>query len=187
MSQSAFDDDDLFGEAAAEMRAEVEDHLEDARESLPDPDAVWDVEADNVLGVLNSLRSALDTGAAADHLRQAKKQYVMGERADAFEDAEDLETAIADLEELLEGVEAAHEQVGDLAGTVPQLRGALQEAADAAEDAGADEDGDADADADEDEDADDADAEVEAAADGGEEASEDEADGEGGDADEAEE
>lgn len=188
MSQSTFDDDDLFGEAAAEMRAEVEDHLQDARESLPDPDAVWDVEADNVLGVLNSLRSALDTGDAADHLRQAKKQYVMGERADAFEDAEDLETAIADLEELLEDVEAAHEQVGDLAGTVPQLRGALQEAADAAEDAGADEDGDADADADEDEDADDdADAEVEAAADGGEEASEGEADGEDDEEDEAEE
>lgn len=187
MSQSTFDDDDLFGEAAAEMRAEVEDHLQDARESLPDPDAVWDVEADNVLGVLNSLRSALDTGDAADHLRQAKKQYVMGERADAFEDADDLETAIADLEELLEDVEAAHEQVGDLAGTVPQLRGALQEAADAA-DAGADEDGDADADADEDEDADDdADAEVEAAADGGEEASEGEADGEDDEEDEAEE
>ena len=167
MSQSTFDDDDLFGEAAEEMRADVESHLADARASLPDPDAVWDVEADNVLGVLNSLRSALDIGDAADHLRQAKKQYVMGERADAFDDADDLEAAIADLEELIEDVEAAHGQVGDLAGTVPQIRSALQDAAEAS-------DGD-DADSDADVDADEADSE-EAAADGGEEATDEDED-----------
>lgn len=162
MSQTSFDDDDLFGEAAAEMRAEVEGHLTDARGSLPEPDAVWDVEADNVLGVLNSLRSALDTGDAADHLRQAKKQYIMGKRAEAFEDADDLEAAIADLEALLEDVEEAHGKVGDLAGTVPQLRSALQDAADAAEaaeDGGDDTDEEADTDAE---------VEAEAAADGGE-------------------
>jgi hypothetical protein len=164
MSQSTFDDDDLFGEAAAEMRAAVESHLTDARGALPEPDAIWDVEADNVLGVLNSLRSSLDTGDAADHLRQAKKQFVMGKRAEAFEDADDLEEAIADLEELLADVEAAHEQVGELTGVVPQLRGSLQEAADAAE-AAEEEDDDADTDAD---------AEAEAAADGGEDVEADE-------------
>ena len=66
-NQSTLADDDLFGEAAA---------------SLPDADAVWDVEADNVLGVLNTLRSALDVGDAADHLRQAKKTFIVGRRAD---------------------------------------------------------------------------------------------------------
>jgi hypothetical protein len=133
MSQTTFDEDDLFGEAAAEMRSEVESHLGDARAALPAADSVWDVEAENTLGVLNSLRSALDTGDAAEHLRQAKKQYVMGERADAFEDAEDLEEEIDDLEDLIEDIEEAHEDVGDLAGTLPGLRSALQDAAEEAE------------------------------------------------------
>ncbi|MBP1986005.1 DUF5790 family protein [Halolamina salifodinae] len=128
MSQTTFDEDDLFGEAAAEMRSEVEGHLADARAALPAADAVWDVEADNTLGALNSLKSALDTGDAADHLRAAKKQYVMGERADAFEDADDLEAEIDDLEALLEDIEDAHADVSDLAGTLPALRSALQEA-----------------------------------------------------------
>ena len=42
MSQSTFNDDDLFGEAAEETRAEVEEHLAAARGELPDPDAVWE-------------------------------------------------------------------------------------------------------------------------------------------------
>ncbi|MFW5940033.1 MAG: DUF5790 family protein [Halolamina sp.] len=133
MTQTTFDEDDLFGEAAAEMRSEVEGHLADARAALPAAAAVWDVEADNALGALNALKSALDAGDAAEHLRAAKKQYVMGERADAFEDADDLEAEIDDLEELLEDIEDAHDDVSDLAGTLPGLRSALQEAADEGE------------------------------------------------------
>ncbi|QKY21228.1 hypothetical protein B4589_012915 [Halolamina sp. CBA1230] len=134
MSQTTFDEDDLFGEAAEEMRGEVESHLADAREALPAADSVWEVDADNALGVLNGLKSALDTGDAADHLRQAKKQYVMGERADAFEDADDLEAEIEELEELLEGIEDAHEDASELAGALPELRSALQDAADEEDD-----------------------------------------------------
>jgi len=134
MSQSTFDEDDLFGEAAAEMRSEVEGHLADARESLPAAKSVWAVEADNVLGALNSLKSALDTGDAAEHLRAAKKQYVMGERADAFEDAADLEDDIEDLEALIEDISDAHDDVSNLAGTLPELRSALQDADDEQED-----------------------------------------------------
>ena len=98
MRQSTFDDDDLFGEAAAETRAEVEEHLAAARGELPDPDAVWETDADNVLGALNGLKSALDVGDAVDSVRSAKKAYVLGERADAFEDADDLKTEIEELE-----------------------------------------------------------------------------------------
>jgi len=156
MSQSTLADDDLFGEAATEMRADVENSLADARGALPDADAVWEIDADNTLGVLNGLKTALDVGDAAEHLRDAKKWYTMGERADAFEDAEDLESEIEEIEALLETVEDAHEDVADLTSTIPELRGALEDAAAAAEDAGVD-----DA-----EDTDDADA----AADGGEEA-----------------
>ncbi|MES3160673.1 MAG: DUF5790 family protein [Halorubrum sp.] len=128
MSQSTFDDDDLFGEAAEETRAEVEEHLEAARAALPDPDDVWTTDADNVLGTLNGLKSALDAGDALDHVRSAKKAYVLGERADAFEDADDLEAEVAELESLVADIDAAAEEVASLTGTVPAIRGALQDA-----------------------------------------------------------
>ena len=133
MSQSTLDDDELFGEAASEMREDVESSLAAARAALPEADEIWEVEADNTLGVLNSLRSALDVGDAEDHLRDAKKWYAVGKRADAFEDADDLEEAIEEVEELMESITEAHGQVSDLAATVPELRGALEEAAEDAD------------------------------------------------------
>jgi len=127
MSQTTFSDDELFGEAAAEMRDDVEEHLAAARAELPEADEVWETDADNVLGVLNGLRSALDVGEAEDHLRQAKKWYTMGERADAFDDAADLAAAIEDLEGLIETIRATHDDVSDLTNAVPELRGSLQD------------------------------------------------------------
>ncbi|MBB6646327.1 DUF5790 family protein [Halobellus ruber] len=144
-NQSTLADDDLFGEAAAEMREEVEGHLDDARAALPDADAVWDVEADNVLGVLNTLRSALDVGDAAEHLRQAKKTFIVGQRADAFDDPEDLKAEIEELEGLVTSIEDAEDLAGDLTGTVPEIRSLLQEAANAADGGAAEADGDAEA------------------------------------------
>ncbi|ELZ27640.1 hypothetical protein C475_06960 [Halosimplex carlsbadense 2-9-1] len=151
MSQATFDDD-LFEDAASEMREDVEASLDEARAALPEADAIWDVEADNTLGVLNALRSALDVEDAEDHLVDAKKWYTMGERADAFEDADDLAEEIEAVGDLIEDVTEAHEEVSDLASTVPQLRSALEEfeADDEAE--GSDEgesEADADADAEE--------------------------------------
>lgn len=134
MSQATFDDDELFGEAAAEMRTEVEEHLEAARSELPTAEAVWETDAENVLGVLNGLKTALDVGDATDHLRQAKKSYVVGERADAFEDPEDLSEAIAELEGLIETIEEATEQVGALTTTLPALRGDLADVHEASAD-----------------------------------------------------
>jgi len=130
MSQSTLGDDDLFGEAADEMRRDVETHLDAARAELPAADEVWDTEADNVLGVLNGLAAALDVGDAEEELRQAKKWFAVGERADAFEDAADLAAAIEDVEETLTLVVDAGEQVNALTGTMPELRSALQAAAD---------------------------------------------------------
>ena len=128
MSQSTFDDDELFDEATSEMREEVEEALETARGELPEPDAVWEVEADNTLGVLNALKGALDVGDAGDHLREAKKQFVLGQRADAFEDADDLEDDIGELETLVGDIETAHEEASDLASTVPGLKSTLEDA-----------------------------------------------------------
>ncbi|WP_331235055.1 DUF5790 family protein [Natronorarus salvus] len=128
MSQSTLDDDDLFGEAASEMRADVEESLSAAREELPDADSIWKTEAENVLGVLNGLKSALDVGEAADRLREAKKWFVIGQRADAFEDASDLEEEIEEVEALIGEIESARESVSELTSTVPGLKGSLEEA-----------------------------------------------------------
>ncbi|WP_144902411.1 DUF5790 family protein [Halobellus captivus] len=146
-SQSTLADDDLFGEAAAEMREEVESHLADARAALPASDDVWDAEADNVLGVLNALKSALNVGDAEEHLRQAKKTFIVGQRADAFDDPDSLEADVEAVEELLASIEDAEELVGDLTGTMPQLRSQLQEAADADGGGDGDESSEEDADA----------------------------------------
>jgi uncharacterized membrane protein YdfJ with MMPL/SSD domain len=145
MSQTTLEDDDLFGEAASEVRADVEDSLAATRGALPDADDVWDVDADNTLGVLNALRSALAAEDAHEHLRDAKKWYTMGERADAFEDAETLAADIEAVEGLLEDLEAARDGVGDLAATLPQVRSALQEAAEDGTDADAGADAEAEA------------------------------------------
>ncbi len=135
MSQTSFDDDDLFGEAAEEMSADVEEHLAEARAELPTADSIWETEADNVLGVLNGLKSALNVGEAADHLRQAKKWFTLGSRADAFENPEELQEEIETVETLLETVDEAGDEVSELTATIPALRGDLQDAHEAAEDA----------------------------------------------------
>jgi hypothetical protein len=138
MSQTTLDDDDLFTEAASEMREDVESSLAKARNALPDADDIWETDADNTLGALNGLHSALGVGDASEHLRDAKKWYTMGEKADAFEDGEELAEEIDAVAELIEEIEAAHEQVGELTSTVPQLRSALEEADADGEDADAD-------------------------------------------------
>lgn len=127
MSQATFDEDDLFDEAADDIRADVSDHLDAAEAALPASDKIWTVEAENTLGVLNSLRSALDTGDTAGHLRDAKKSYMMGERADVFADDDAFGARIAALEDVMGDVEAAHEHASELASTVPELRGALDD------------------------------------------------------------
>jgi hypothetical protein len=128
MTQSTLDDEELFTEAASEMREDVESSLADARAELPAADEIWETQAENTLGMLNSLRTALDYGEAKASLRDAKKWFTMGKEADAFEDAADLAAEIQAVEELFDDLETAHEQVGELASTVPQLKSALEDA-----------------------------------------------------------
>jgi len=129
MAQVTFGDDDLFAEASDDVRGDVEDHLDAARDALPDPDGVWEATADNALGVLNGLRSSLDAGDAADHLRSAKKWYTLAERADAIDD-EELADEITRLESLVEEIDTTRDAVGDLAATLPEIRSDLQDLAD---------------------------------------------------------
>lgn len=130
MSQSTFDDEELFGEAAEEIRADVEESLAKAREALPEVDDVWETEAGNTLGVLNGLRSAADVEDVEDHLRDARKWFAMGTRAEAFESADDLEADIQAVEDVLADLETVREQAGELASTLPKLKGALEDAHD---------------------------------------------------------
>ncbi len=129
MGQSTLDDDELFTEAASEMREDVETSLAKAQKALPSADGLWETEADNTLGVLNGLRTALELDDAGEHLREAKKWYAMGQKADAFEDAEDLAEEIETVEELFADIETAHEQVSELASTIPQLKSTLEDTA----------------------------------------------------------
>ncbi|AKH96989.1 DUF5790 family protein [Halanaeroarchaeum sulfurireducens] len=128
MSQTTLDDDDLFGEAAEEIRADVERHLDAATAELPEPSTIWEVESANTLGVLNALRSSLEVEAARDHLRDAKKWYTMGERADAFDDAADLADRIESVESIVRRVEETSETVGELTASIPDLKGSLEDA-----------------------------------------------------------
>ncbi len=132
MSQSTLEDEDLFGEAADELRTDVEEELTAAEAALPDADAIWTAEADNVLGVLNTLRTTLQADEAREHLRQAKKWYALGERADAFEEESALGTRLEDLEETVADIETVHEAVDDAAGSLPGLRERLDEGEEAA-------------------------------------------------------
>jgi hypothetical protein len=127
MSQASLGDDDLFGEAATEIREDVQTNLEEARKALPDAESIWAVESDNTLGVLNGLQSALDTGEASEALRDAKKWFTVGQRADAFEDEADLAAAIDRLESRIEAIESAHENAAELAATIPELKSVLAE------------------------------------------------------------
>ncbi|RQG93133.1 hypothetical protein EA462_02710 [Natrarchaeobius halalkaliphilus] len=138
MSQATFGDDELFGEAANEMREDVESSLSAGWEALPAADDIWESDADNVLGVLNGLNAVLDVGDAEDHLRDAKKWFTMGQRAEAFDDADDLEAEIGDLEDAIDDITAAGDQVGELTSTIPTLRGTLEDAG--AEDSSVDDD-----------------------------------------------
>jgi hypothetical protein len=126
MSQTTLDDDELFTEAASEIRTDIETALDSVRENIPDPDSIWTVESENTLGVLNALRSALTTEDAMEDLRDAKKWFMMGERAGAFDDADDLEAEIEELEELFTAIEQTRNAVSDVTRTLPDLRSDLE-------------------------------------------------------------
>lgn len=127
MDQSTLDDDDLFGEAASELRADIEAALDAAEDDLPDADAVWTPEGDNLLGQLNTLRGTLEAEAAAESLREARKWLAVAERSGAIDGDDELTDRVADIESTLEAMTNAREAVGGLTGTLPELRSELQD------------------------------------------------------------
>ncbi len=126
MSQATLDDDELFGEAATEIQDDVESSVTAAWEELPAVEALWETNATNTLGALNGLNSALETTAATEHLRDAKKWFVIGQRADAIGETDELAAEIETLETTIEALDSAHEEVESLTRSLPELKQTLE-------------------------------------------------------------
>lgn len=112
MSESMFDDDELFAEAAEELQVDVDDALTRAREHVPAEEVVLGADQDELQAVLASLTTTLDIEAIKDALQEARKAFVMGRRADAFDDEyiADTEATMTTLEDTvttLQNIEAA--------------------------------------------------------------------------------
>lgn len=122
MGQATLDEDDLFGEAADELEADVRKGIDAASAALPDADTIWAANADNILGVLNGLKGSLDTGDARESLRDAQKWFTIGQRAGAFEQDGELATELEALNETITAIESAEERVSELINTLPELK-----------------------------------------------------------------
>lgn len=155
--ESGTDDDDLFEDAVGELTTDINTHLNSAREELPDESDIWEVDAPNVLGALNALKGELDIDAATIELREARKNYVLAERADAFDDDDSLGEEITAVADLIDDLETLHDQVADLTGSLPELKSDLEDVSESSDstvtDANADNDESKSSDADEETDA----------------------------------
>lgn len=126
MAQATLDDDELFGEAAAELREEIEAALDEAEATLPPATDIWEPAGDNLLGQLNTLRSALNAEEARSHLREAKKGLALGRRSEAFDDDDEIVDRVAALESDITALVDAKEAVGALTGVLPDLKQRLE-------------------------------------------------------------
>ncbi|MFP4591001.1 MAG: DUF5790 family protein [Halobacteriales archaeon] len=120
-------DDDLFNEAVDDINGMIESALDDAEGALPSADAVWNPPGDNLLGRLNTLRSALDAEEAREHLREARKWVAVAERTEAMTLDDAVEDRLAAVAAAITALEDAREATGELTGTLPELRQHLPE------------------------------------------------------------
>jgi hypothetical protein len=123
------DTDALFSEASDELQEDVYEHLETAEEALPDVEAVWELDGGNVIGVLNQLQSTLKVDEAEESFQEARKWYLMGEKADAFDDGQqtDLEERIEEVEDTLDAMGEVRDGVDELIPELPELKSALED------------------------------------------------------------
>lgn len=116
MAQTTFDEDDLFDEATAEMQADVDDALARAREQIPSAETVLAADGDDLHAVLDSLTTTLNVEAIETALQEAQKAFVLGQRADAFDDdyITDTEATIATLDETTAALRSIETAATDL-------------------------------------------------------------------------
>lgn len=86
MSQSRFNDDELFAEATEEMQADVEEALARVTEHLPTDDVLFEVADESLPVVLESVDAALTIEPVEEALTDAQKAFLLGKRADAFDE-----------------------------------------------------------------------------------------------------
>lgn len=116
MAQTTFDEDDLFDEATAEMQADVDDALARARGQVPSAETVFAADGDDLHAVLDSLTTTLDVETIETALQEAQKAFVLGQRADAFDDdyITDTEATIATLNETTAALRSIETAATDL-------------------------------------------------------------------------
>lgn len=116
--------DELFDEAATELQQTLNTHLENTQEKLPDPDTLLDTDAENLLGALNTLAGTLSVDEALEEYRAARKQYVLGRKADAIDETE-YDDTFEELEELFEKLDALQVDLDDITTSLPEAKTAL--------------------------------------------------------------
>lgn len=116
MSQSTFDEDELFEEATEEMQAEVDNALARARGAIPNTNAVLTTDENNLDAILDGLSATLDIDTIETALEDAQKAFVLGQRADAFDDEyiSETQTTIETLNETVETLHAIDTAATDL-------------------------------------------------------------------------
>lgn len=101
MTQTSFDDEELFTEAAEDMQTEIEESVSAATATLPSKDALREPDPETLLDALDAVKSEIDIEAVEAALTDVKKTFVLGQRAEAFDSAyvTETEATITDLEE----------------------------------------------------------------------------------------
>jgi len=120
MSQTSFDDDELFTEATADIQSEIEESLTAATAALPSHADLIEHDTETTVAALESVEEAVDIDAAEAAVADVKKTFLLGQRADAFESeyATETEATISELEETVT-------TLGAIASASEELREAL--------------------------------------------------------------
>lgn len=117
MSQSRFDDEELFAEATEEMQADVEEALARVTEHLPTDDVLFEVADESLPVVLESVDAALTIEPVEEALRDAQKAFLLGKRADAFDEeyVTETEATITQFQESIATLQEIETATADLA------------------------------------------------------------------------
>ena len=101
MSQTSFDDDELFTEATADIQSEIEESLTAATAALPSHADLVEHDTETTVAALESVEETIDIDAAEAAVADVKKTFLLGQRADAFESeyATETEATINESEE----------------------------------------------------------------------------------------
>ena len=120
MSQASFDNDELFTEATADIQSEIEESLTAATAALPSHADLIEHDTETAVAALESVEATIDLDAAEAAVADAKKTFLLGQRADAFESeyATETEATISELEETVA-------TLGAIASASEELREAL--------------------------------------------------------------